>query len=406
MNDINRYIRDKVMNLPYLNDSICYNTFGKMDKILERMYNIVSKHSDILTNIHLSLIIKVSTLSKNSPLFHYFDAQNNNSILRASDLVFLTEGFNYVRSILNGEFYDIKKMKINRGIIKEVFDEVYKLSKIFVGASNSYSIVNQNLSRENAYLLALYQKKIDDMVEDLGIDESIIAGINYQLDYYLKLYDKSFKRIYNAYLRVVYKEAKKIVKTKIDALPDAFQNGTNGLIKAINNFDTSMGFSFQTYASPWIRKIILEHSESEASFLPISNSVWRKYNKFQKLRNKNHDLNISDISYIAKHSNKDEKEVEKVLKTVENRKVLMLDAPIVNEEGGTKTLLDTISQNTFKVEEEGDSLPKEYIDNEKFMHLLFGIEVSSESKINRSTVRDEKVRQLLHLKEVSDGKKA
>lgn len=393
------------MNYTYLNDFITYNTFDKMDTLLTRMHTIVSQHTPALNDTYISLIIRASTLSKNSTLFHYFDEKGDNSVLRKSDMQFISEGFNLVYYLLNNKRYSISRLKLNRGMFKSIFEGYYDLLHRYMVASDAHSYIRQNINKDNVARLSIYKGEMDEVLQLSKVKEEDIYGLCNQLKYFLTAYNKLYNKIHRSYLRVVFKEALKIVKSRIDSFPDAFQNGTPGLDRAIEYFDTNKGYSFQTYASHWIKKVILECSESEASFLPISNSVWRKYNKFTKSKNKNHST-IPDNEFIAKDLGIKVSKVDKVLDAINKRKVVMLDAPISDNDDNRNTVMDTIKQDKFSVEKQESLIPKGYInsDNKKFIHLLFGVNVDNIPKIIESRIRDEKVCQLLHLKEVSDAK--
>jgi len=401
--DTASYLFQEVQSYPYLNDAICYHSFDLMDQTLLNVDSIVSPHSDLLLEMYIALIVKVSRLSKNGALAHYHIGKGKNSAIRESDLKFLQYGIRFVNKFVKGKEYSVANLKLNRGILKTVYEELSGLLSRYTFLSDKVSALRQSLSPSTMERLSLCEKEMTSIQEMTKLSEETIYGLYPQINYTLQQYARLFNKIYHSYLRVVYKEAVRIVKSRQDALPDAFQNGTAGLSKAIEYFDTSKGYSFQTYASPWIRKAILEQSEKEASLLPISSSVWRKFNQFQKVRNKNH-TSKPDIAFIAEEMDRKEGEIEGVFRTVENRRVLLLDAPLGEE--GKDTLMDTVHQTTFSVEKEEKSnvLGDFQKEHQKVIGLLFGVlPENDQSKISSQDVRDEKVRQLLSQKEEPDA---
>jgi len=384
---INTIIRES-KTYPYLNAPLYYKSFEEMEKILFTMYNLVSEHSNYITDQYISIIIKISSLSRNSTIYHYFNNnENKNSIMRSSDLNFLGEGFNFIYSILKEKPYDVTRLNLNRGILKNIYYNLYLLLKEYVNCSSKYLEVKLNISKSNAYKLKEYEDKMSDIVRVTGISNAVIYGIFNQLEYFLSQYDIRFDSIYKSYLRIVAKRARVIVKSRLDAFPDAYQNGTAGLSKAINYFNISKGYSFKTYADYWVRKIILECSDSEASILPISNLVWRRYNKFEKIRQKTKGK-ISDYNFIAEETGIDCKKVEEVYRTVNNRKVERLDALLLSD--SNITLLDTIKQTTFNVIKNKPKISTKDFDKDAsiLIHLLFGIEMK-ENNIGETLINEE-----------------
>ena len=382
---INSSIYNRVKKYPYFTDHIeCYKLFYKLDSLIYDMYNLVSSHSNIINEEILFILSEVSSYSKNNRSVHFFDGLQSNSIIKESDLNFIEEGLNFIKCIEYDKFYDVRKLKLSRGLIKDIFSD-------FNNTLNTFTVLD-NL-RENSQV-DNYLKEIEN---NLSMDRFSIPGVNNQLTLLLIEFKKIVDIIYTSFLRVVAKEARNIVKSREDAFPDAFQNGTDGVLRAINYFDITKNKSFKTYLTFWVRKAILESAEKETNIVPVSNSIWRKYRKFEKT-----GFCMPQLYEASKALKMKEDKLEDVILTIENRKVERLDAPFTSEKGGTKTLYDTIKQTTF--DEESQILKEELFDAKSkiYMNLIFGIPL--ENNLDENEIKCERVKQLNIKKEAYNAK--
>lgn len=150
---------------------------------------------------------------------------------------------------------------------------------------------------------------------------------------------ESKEKFITANVRLVLSIIKRFPNTKISK-DDMFQAGCIGLIKAVNNFDASVGVTFSTYAVPMIIgeiKRILRTSNS----LRVSRSI--RDTAYQVLKTRG-ELEKQDV--IATPS-----EIAKKLEIAEREVVYALDAisdpvslydPVYSKEGEELYLMDQI----------------------------------------------------------------
>ena len=111
------------------------------------------------------------------------------------------------------------------------------------------------------YLKDIGKTKLLKRKEELEIGKTIQEGDEQKSSY-------AKKKLIQANLRLVVSIAKKYTGQGV-LFMDLVQEGTLGLIKAVNRFDYSKGFKFSTYATWWIRQTIARAIANNARVIRI-----------------------------------------------------------------------------------------------------------------------------------------
>lgn len=148
------------------------------------------------------------------------------------------------------------------------------------------------------------------------------------------------EKLIMANMRLVLSLIKKFSNSQVP-IDDLFQSGVIGLIKAVDNFDVSIGVKFSTYAVPMILGEVKRVVRTKNS-MRIARSIRDTAYQVLKVRSEiESEMDEASIEEIAKRLNICEKEVAYALDAISD--TVSIYDPVYNKQGDTILLLDQIA---------------------------------------------------------------
>ena len=236
-------------------------------------------------------------------------------------------------------------------------------------------------------------------VDICGVDTANIKVLN---DEETKELFKKFKEgdlqareeLINGNLKLVLSILKKFTN-RVDNLDDLFQVGCIGLVKAIDNFDTSFDVKLSTYACPLILGEVKRYLRDNNS-LRISRSIKDIAYKALKLKDELVTIDGQEPSnqLIAEKLGVTEYEVVNALESL--REPVSMYEPIYNDGGDTIYLFDQVSnkkdeydlESKLSLEKYLNSLkPRErYILDQRYIMCKTQMEIAAELGISQAQI--------------------
>lgn len=144
-------------------------------------------------------------------------------------------------------------------------------------------------------------------------------------------------------------------------IEDLIQQGVFGLMKAVNNFDTSTNYAFSTYAYHWIRQSITRYINECGSSIRKPVHLCEKLRKYKKIMaNYGHNGLGSDkyvfddkYKYALKHGAiENMNEFIAMEDMVKDEFICSLDYKLSTEDGSTDSILEFITDENVNIEED------------------------------------------------------
>lgn len=237
-------------------------------------------------------------------------------------------------------------------------------------------------------------------VEIVGIDTSKLKNLDKNeiiklLNEYHNGNSEVFDKLVEGNLKLVLSVVKKYNNRK-ENLDDLFQIGVIGLMKAINNFDTSLNVLFSTYAVPMISGEIKRYLRDN-NMVKVSRQLKDISYKALKLKEEyieknNREPSIKELSNILNISEYDIKEAFD-----SSYNVVSIYEPVNNENGDELYLIDQLSNNNFEnnhlidyitLEEALNHLNNEYkeVIKKRYYDDLTQVEIAKEFNVSQAQI--------------------
>lgn len=124
--------------------------------------------------------------------------------------------------------------------------------------------------------------------EEIDLAKKISSGLNSTDETIIQLGKEARDKMIVSNLRLVVSVAKKFSFSNL-SLMDLIQEGTLGLMKAVDRFDVDKGFKFSTYATWWIRQSISRSISNHSKTIRVPVHVYDMLFKVRKVMKKYFD---------------------------------------------------------------------------------------------------------------------
>lgn len=185
---------------------------------------------------------------------------------------------------------------------------------------------------------------------------------------------------------------------------DLLQEGTIGLLSAIDGFNVELGFKFSTYATWWIRQAVNNYLINIEPMIHVPSHVRTQHNKIiRKLKEENKTFqNLIEAGYKGIEVDGDivsEKMIRSVQSAIRSKYISSIDQPISGKNDGEssgslkdvipeyKPGLDRLFDQAKLVDIVADGL-KELSERERLI-LLLRFDVLSEEEVASQTTNKE-----------------
>jgi RNA polymerase primary sigma factor len=260
--------------------------------------------------------------------------------------------------------------------------------------------------RSNAPAIKDLQQKLIDLQARVVLPLPDLKEINKQMSMSEARARKAKREMTEANLRLVISIAKNYTGRGLQFL-DLIQEGTIGLMKAVDKFEYRRGYRFQTYATWWIRQAITRSIADQARTIRIPVHMIEKINKMNRISDQIlQETGIEpDPQTLATRLEMPEDKIRKILNIP--AEPISLETPIGDDDGshlgdyiedtGALPPADAALYGSMRdaVKEALDSLtPREA----KVMCMRFGIEMSTDHTLEeigeQFAVTRERIRQI------------
>jgi len=432
--DILGIIRDQIFSLPLLPQRQVVELFHALDESLQgSVYAMVEKGnfiefylSDVIAEVAASVTHGRTIYGHNSKRKKQPEKKSDDPasevFKRSSDIQFLEQAIN-VLHLLASYQNDPFDPKARKDLTKRVLDDAKFVRLVYEESIQSFLAKTKGYEELVATAAKLHNKihstkKKSDLFETVdqytrlhdqmnAIEESVKIDRAY-LYHLVGFIERSYRRqikirdlIYEPYLRIVYKESKKHATNEQQVL-DNFQNGSQGLLRAISCYNLDRNVSFSSYAHWWIRQAILFHIKDSSNFVKLPVTTWQTYTSVEKAKDRLSARDGNDsMEALSEETGHSLAKLKEIYDSVRSSHVHSLD--YVMDESGKLMLIDVIPDQAQEDREAQDDAKSEVAERlgaltgeqRWVMKLHFGLigMIEQDGEFDPQDIMQEKIRQ-------------
>jgi RNA polymerase primary sigma factor len=234
--------------------------------------------------------------------------------------------------------YVNKKSLIGVNILKiksepDLFD-LKSIEDEFLGSKESVKLKDP-LSN---YLIDINQIKLLTREEEVELSRMITMARNSKDEQVIKLGIEARDKMIIANLRLVVSIAKRYTYSNT-TLMDLIQDGTMGLMKAVDKFDAEKGYKFSTYATWWIRQSITRSIANNSRIIRLPVYIYDAIAKVKRIKRDYFDKhdNEPDIETLSKLTDLTKETVSMIIQY--EKEIISLDAIYDGEDYTLKDMI-------------------------------------------------------------------
>lgn len=423
--DIVESIRDEVFALPLLPQRQVLELFDVLDQSLARSIDSLLHSSHYVERYICGVIAEVAASTTHGRTIYggakpasEAAAQGEVAAVfrRASDIEFLRRSIHIMRYLSTFESSE-QDHSVGKRIVREILDDVRFVRLVYEDIADRFLTTTKGYVRLASRAAALHKAIHRDAGHDaahkyaevehemhaiegaVGVDRRRLYHVCRSVEANLKQQRQVRDMIYEPYLRIVYKEAKKHATNRQQVLEN-FQHGAPGLLRAISCYDITKNVSFSSYAHWWVRQAILFSIKDASNFVKLPVTTWQTYTAVEKERAKvTSKYGDDSLETLAAHTGRPLDKLKEIYASVRSSHVHSLDYEV--DEQGKMMLLDVIPDDREKLAREFQAVKANVKDrlgvlseDERYCLLLhYGIFDLLDHHVTPADIAREKLRQ-------------
>jgi len=235
------------------------------------------------------------------------------------------------------------------------FFDLKSIEDEFLGSKESVKLKDPL----SCYLYDIGQTVLLTGEEEIKLSKMILMAQNSKDEIIIKQGREARDKMIIANLRLVVSIAKGYTFSG-SPLMDLIQEGTMGLMKAVDKFDAEKGFKFSTYATWWIRQSISRSIANNSTIIRLPAYIYDAISKVKNVRREYYNKHgiDPDVETLSKLTNIKTETVNTIIQT--DNKIISLDSVY---DGNDYTLKDIIqdSKNPSPEEKDKKKILEEFI---------------------------------------------